>query len=93
MEGEKIMVNIMSYEKTIEQAPLRRGIKTKYEYSNGSHMVCIEYDTDVRYVYFPNNGSAFEFLHRIDEYAKLKDLEQLNMLKGGGSSENGGGNG
>lgn len=73
------MLNISPYKRTIDQAPRRIGVNTKYEYTNGTHMVRVECDSDVRYVFFPNNGSAFDFLRKIDTYSKLKTADQLHL--------------
>ena len=53
----------------------------KYEYSNGTHFVQIKCNDTIRTVYFPSNSLAIDFMHRMEGYAKLKTLEQIELAK------------
>ena len=56
-------------------------INVKYEFCNGNHMLEVMCDQTIRNIYFPNNSLAIDFMHRIEEYAKLKTFDELKCDK------------
>ena len=57
-------------------------VKYEYELKNNTHIVHVQSGAEVRHVYFPSNSTAIDFMRRIDEYSRLKSLEQIREENG-----------